>query len=152
MRGLILRARRLRDAKDRTWSRDQSGLAAMEFAFVAPVLLVLVFGVVVFSIYLATWIGVVHAAAEGARASVAGLTAAERQSLAATRVQAMLAGFQPLLDPAQAVVTYPATTAGLFSVTVTYPITALGLSGYASLAPVPTISPSRTATVTTGGY
>lgn len=136
----------------RRWLAADGGMAAVEFALVAPLLLLLAFGIVVMSIYLAAWIGVIQAAAEGARASVAGMGAAERQSLAASRVQAVVSGYSPLLDPAKVVTEYPSVQTGYFSVKVTYPVLELGLSHYSALAPVPSASPSRTATVTTGGY
>jgi Flp pilus assembly protein TadG len=130
----------------------EGGMAAVEFALVAPLLLALAFGIVVFSLYLAAWIGVVHAAAEGARASVAGMGEAERETLANARVQAVVSGYAPLLDTAKVVVAYPAAAAGYFSVSVTYPVAELGLAAYSALAPVPSLSPTRTATVTVGGY
>ena len=131
---------------------DDSGASAIEFALVAPLFLLIVFATVMFSIYLATWLGVSHAAAEGARASVAGLTATERQNLAIGRVQAVISGYAPLLDQTKVQVAYPTAAAGMFSVQVTYPLAQLNLARYAPLAPVPTVAPSRTATVTTGGY
>jgi Flp pilus assembly protein TadG len=124
----------------------------VEFALVAPLLLLLAFGIVVLSFYFAAWIGVTQAAAEGARASVAGMGATERQALADARVQAVIAGYSPLLDPAKVQVAYPAAQTGYFSVSVTYPVAEMGLSRYAAVAPAPSLSPTRTATVTTGGY
>ncbi|MFD2138076.1 TadE/TadG family type IV pilus assembly protein [Novosphingobium resinovorum] len=43
----------------------EKGLAALEFALLAPALLALVFGVIVYSIYFTALIGVRQAAAEG---------------------------------------------------------------------------------------
>jgi Flp pilus assembly protein TadG len=152
MSGLDRRPRVAFGVRTRRWAAAEEGTAAIEFAIVAPVFLLIVFATVVFSIYLAVWLGVSHAAAEGARASVAGLTDTERQDLALSRVEAVISGYAPLLDPAKAEVSYPAAGTGLFSVEVTYPLAELNLSAYAPVAPVPTIAPSRTATVTTGGY
>lgn len=131
---------------------DDRGAAALEFAIVAPVFLMIVFGIVVLAIYLSAWLGVSHAASEGARASVAGLTEAERESLAESRIDAVISGYSPLLDPAKVQVDYPSAATGLFSVKVTYPLAELDLSGYAPVVPIPAVAPSRTATVTTGGY
>lgn len=139
-------------ARARALVAAQGGMAALEFALVAPLFLMLAFGIVVFSLYLAAWIGVVQAAAEGARASVAGMGASERQTLASARVLSVVSGYAPLLDATKVVVSYPAASSGYFSVSVTYPVAELGLARYASLAPVPSLSPTRTATVTTGGY
>ncbi len=144
--------RRLTRRLRRGWLRCEGGMAALEFALVAPLLLTLAFGIVVFSLYLAAWLGVIHAAAEGARASVAGMGSTERQTLAAGRIMAVVAGYSPLLDTAKVQIAYPAASAGYFSVSVTYPVVELGLARYAALAPSPGLSPTRTATVTTGGY
>ena len=62
----LINTRRQRNTAGRSLSRR--GIAALEFALVAPLFLVLVFGIVVYGIYFATWIVVTEAASEGARA------------------------------------------------------------------------------------
>lgn len=132
---------------------DDRGAAAIEFAVLVPLFLTVIFIAVVFSIYLTTFIGVSQAAAEGARASVAGLDAAERQSLAAGRVNAVIGGYAPLLNTTKVQVTYPAAAGtGLFAVRVSYPVAELKLASFAPFSPIPAVSPARTVTVTTGGY
>lgn len=131
---------------------DERGAAAIEFAVVVPLFLSVIFIAVVFSIYLTTFIGVSQAAAEGARASVAGLDAAERQTLALGRVNAVISGYSPLLSTAKVQITYPTAATGLFSVKVSYPVAELKLASFAPFSPVPAVSPARTVTVTTGGY
>lgn len=70
--------------------RCTRGMAALEFVFLAPALLLLVFGTIVYSIYFSALIGVRQAAAEGARAAVAGLSSTERASLATARAAAVM--------------------------------------------------------------
>ena len=60
----------------------------MEFALVMTVLLMLLLGIISFGLQFGTRILAVQAASEGARAAVAGLSDAERLSLAATAVAA----------------------------------------------------------------
>ena len=45
----------------------EAGVAAVEFALVAPIFLILVFSIIIYGFYFATYIAVVHAASEGAR-------------------------------------------------------------------------------------
>ena len=55
--------------------KDESGAAAVEFAIVLPVLLLLVFGIIEFGLLFNRYITVTHAAREGVRvASLAGPT------------------------------------------------------------------------------
>jgi Flp pilus assembly protein TadG len=119
---------------------------------VAPILIALMLGTATYGVYLACWIGVVQASAEAGRASVAGMSAAERQTLASARAQAVIAAYAPLLDQTKTVIEYPAATAGTFKVKVTYPVAELHLERIAAMVPVPAASPANTATVATGGY
>jgi Flp pilus assembly protein TadG len=47
--------------------RDQRGAAAIEFALVLPILLLLLFGIIEFGFVINSWISVTHAAREGVR-------------------------------------------------------------------------------------
>ena len=62
----------------------QSGAVAVEFMLIAPMLLALMFGTVTVGYFMALSHSVQQLASGAARASVAGLDAAERQSLAET--------------------------------------------------------------------
>src|SRR3546814_6174872 len=78
------------------------------------------FGIVVYGFYFGTCIALAHAASEGARASVAGITAGERATFAEEQVRAIFARYAPLLsdDEAQlAIAAAPASEPGLFTVT-----------------------------------
>src|SRR5262245_33302235 len=107
--------------------RNKSGASALEFALVIPIFLTLVFGTIVYGAYFAS-LGIVHQiAAEAARATVTGLTDAERQSLATQRAAALVASYGALLNTATVTVQATATSAGSFAVTVSQQFDALGL-------------------------
>src|SRR3546814_11983588 len=75
------------------------------------------FGIVVYGFYFGTCIALAHAASEGARASVAGITAGERANFAEAQVRAIFARYAPLLsdDPAHLqIAAAPASEPGLF--------------------------------------
>lgn len=109
------------------------GAVALEFALVAPLFLLLVFGTMIFALYFATFVAVIHGSAEGARASIGGFTDAERSQLARNRVATLLTGYQPLLSPARATVTTQAVTSGgrpAYRVAVAYPIGDFGFGWF----------------------
>jgi Flp pilus assembly protein TadG len=97
------------------------GATAVEFAMLAPVFLVLVFGIVVFGCHLAMVHGVQQLAAEAARSSIAGMNDGERNSLATSYVTAHASTY-PLLV-ASSLSVNAATSAGdanVYVVTVNY--------------------------------
>lgn len=133
------------------WRRRDRATAALEFAMVAPVFLMLLIGIVIYSLYFATQIAVVAAATAGARAAVGGLSFAERQILAQETALAVLQSYQPLLNIQKATISAQplATNTNLFQVTVRYD---MQWNGYGTLVPVPTTTPTFTATISNGGY
>jgi Flp pilus assembly protein TadG len=114
------------------------GASAVEFALLAPVLLLLFAGILVFGIYLGAAHNLRQLAAEAARASVAGVTDQERAALAQGQIRVSLAagsmfrpgsiGVQVGSDPADAT---------LYTVTLSFDASALGLGGVARLVPMP---------------
>ena len=109
---------------------NDEGVVAVEFALVAPLFMLLIFGTMVFALYFATFVAVIHGASEGARASVAGLSDTERGTLATARVQYVFSGYAPLLNPAHVTIRTQAANAGLYKVTVTYPISDFQLGAF----------------------
>ena len=129
------------------------GLAALEFALLAPALLMLVFAIVLYSFYFAALMGVRHAAAEGARAAVAGLSTAERASLAQSRAQAVINGYGTLLAAGGGpVVTAAADATGTFRVRVSYSMSGSPIMRYAAFVPLPSPTVSASVIVTNGSY
>jgi Flp pilus assembly protein TadG len=137
----------------RALSRNRRGVAALEFAMVAPMFLVLVYGGIVYGIFFATWIMVAEAASEGARASLAGMSASERQSLASTTVNRVFASYEPLLSTQNMSLSFPATAnQNLFAVSIGYDFSHSPFATFATLVPLPATNPTATVTVSNGGY
>ncbi len=131
----------------------ERGLAALEFALLAPALLMLVFAVVLYSFYFAALMGVRHAAVEGARAAVAGLSMAERTALAQGRAQAVIGGYGTLLAVGGGpVVTAGPDATGTFRVRVSYDMSGSPMMRYAAFIPMPSPTVSASIVVTNGSY
>lgn len=81
--------------------RDDRGAAAVEFALVLPILLLLVLGIVQFGLTFTQWLEMESAAREGARWGSLGYAAADIR----TRVRAAAPGLNPPLTDAQITVT-----------------------------------------------
>ncbi|WP_162987086.1 TadE/TadG family type IV pilus assembly protein [Sphingomonas paeninsulae] len=116
----IIRYRK-RHSMLRHWSSD-AGVVALEFALIVPFFLLLIFGTMVFALYFATFVAVIHGANEGARASVGGISDVERGQLAVARVQYIFTAYSPLLKPALVNVQTQAVPGAMFKVTVQYPL------------------------------
>lgn len=131
----------------------ERGMAALEFVFLAPALLMLVFAIVIYSIYFTALIGVREAAAEGARAAVAGLSSAERAALATARAQDVVDTYGTLLGggAAPTIAATPLGTGG-FSVTVSYDMSDSPMMRFGSFVPLPSPNVTATVTVTNGSY
>jgi Flp pilus assembly pilin Flp len=76
--------------------RDRRGTSAVEFALIAPFLLLLVAAILAYGSIFATSLSLQQLAAETARASIGGLNDSERQSLAQAHLNATKGGF-PLI-------------------------------------------------------
>lgn len=133
--------------------QDQSGVAAIEFAIVAPVFFLMVFGLLAYAIYFGMVHSVQQLAADAARASVAGITAGERASLAKNNIQSSITNY-PLLDPKK--LTVDATPSGsdpnLFSVDLHYDASTNTIFVLEGLVPMPPKIIERQAVVRRGGY
>ena len=139
-------------ARRRHLLRCERGIAALEFALLAPALLMLAFGIIVYSIYFSTMLGVRQAATEGARAAMAGLSVQERSDLANDRADEVIANFDALTgNPSAATVTTTAQD-DVFSVTVSYDISSSPIMRYASILPIPSGPITSTVSVTNGSY
>src|SRR3546814_5418503 len=105
------------------------------------------FGIVVYGFYFGTCIALAHAASEGARASVAGITAGERANFAEAQVRAIFARYAPLLSDDAAhleIAAAPASEPGLFQVTVRYDLSDRNFSRLSGLFPLPSEQPEAT--------
>lgn len=82
-------------------ARDDRGAAAVEFALILPVLLLLLLGIIQFGITFYQWIEMEHAAREGARWGSLGYTATDIRA----KVKEAAPGLSPALSDAQITVT-----------------------------------------------
>ena len=128
------------------------GSSAVEFALVAPMLLLLFAGIAVFGICLGAANNLRQIAAEAARASVAGVTDTERASLARSVVNRSLragAMFSPGSITVQ--VGPDPNDATVYTVTVTLDATTLGINVFAKLLPMLPSVMRSTVSVRKGG-
>ncbi len=130
--------------------RDEKGSAAVEFALVGPMLILLLIGLVVYGGWFWLAQSVQSLASEAARAAIGGLDAAERTRLAQTYVAGHaddLAG----LNPARATLTIW-TDADAIQVRIVYDAHDHPVMSLSGLIPAPPSMIERTAMVRIGGY
>jgi Flp pilus assembly protein TadG len=133
--------------------RSTAGLAAVEFALLAPALLMLIFAIIIYSLYFAAYMGVRQATVEGARAAVTGMSTSERSQLAIAQATSVLSGYGSLMGTsAPPVITAQEQGTGLFRVTVTYNISSSPLLKYGSFLPMPSSTITCQVTVANGSY
>jgi Flp pilus assembly protein TadG len=116
----------------------------------------LIFAIALLGIYFGTWLAVSNAAAESARASIAGLSEGERADLAEKAAKAIFTGYAPTFDWAKVTKFEAAAVTdspNLFQVTITYDLSALKVLKILPLSDL-AIGDSLTATsiVPNGGY
>ena len=132
--------------------RSRAGNAAVEFALIAPVLIVVVFGTIVFGLYFGVLNSVQQLASEAARASVAGVTEAERRDLARRFIQSAIPSYGLLRPYALSVSAgFEPADPNLFTVTLVYDASSLGLGAFSGVVPVPIDRVERSATIRRGG-
>jgi len=129
------------------------GSSAVEFALIVPVFLMLLFGIVMFGAYLGLVHDVQQLAAEAARSSVAGLSEAERGSLANSYVTVNAVSY-PLIDPSRLKVNAATsqTDANVFVVAVSYDAAGSFIYSLPSFVGSPSSTIVRSAAIPRGGY
>ncbi|WP_235589584.1 MULTISPECIES: TadE family protein [Sphingobium] len=128
-------------------------MAALEFALIAPALLMLVFAIIIYSFWFSALLGVRHAAAEGARAAMAGLSATERTTLARARAQAVIDGYGALLSSGGTPdIQAQADGTGQFKVQVRYDMSGSPMMRYGGFIPLPSTTLGASVVVTNGSY
>lgn len=129
---------------------DRAGSAAVEFAIVGPILLLLLTGIFTYGGYFLTAHTVQQLTNDAARASIAGLDDTERLSLAREAMRAGLANQRFLRgDLSSVALSRDGTT---ISVSVTYDASEDVYWAFQSLIPAPPASISRRSTIRMGGY
>ena len=132
------------------FNRSDRGSAAVEFALVGPLFILLIIGTVVYGGWMWMAQGVQHLAAEGARAAIAGIDTDERTSLAHSAVSGSLDS-TTILNPDAIQVTVN-NDPDAIRVTITYDASDHPLMALANLVPSPPRTIRREAVVRTGGY
>jgi Flp pilus assembly protein TadG len=133
----------------------KSGTAALEFALVAPMFIMLVIGIATFGLYFGTLLALTSAASEGARASVAGLTQSERNSLGTSAASTAFTAYAPYLSqtPVQITATQDPANTNRTVVTVSYNFGSFGTAiGMGGIVPVSLQTPTVTMSVANAGY
>ena len=130
---------------------DRRGATAVEFALVAPMLFLVLFGIVGFGAVISIQNGLQQLVAEAARASVAGLSDPERKQLAQAAVTANI-GSYPFIDPTKVALSTSDPTVSSFMVTVHYDMSGLFAYGLMSSLPLPNSAVTRSAVVQRGGF
>ncbi|MGE0232347.1 MAG: TadE family protein [Flavobacteriaceae bacterium] len=124
----------------------------MEFAIIAPVFIMIMFGIVAYGIYFGAANSVQQLAADAARASIAGLGEDERRLLAQRFID-LNTGSYPLLRAQQVQVRIrgSAADANQFNVSVEYDATQLPIWNLLVPLPLPEKTIIRSATIRVGG-
>jgi Flp pilus assembly protein TadG len=133
--------------------KDCRGVAAIEFALIAPIFFMLLLGIAAYGIYFSAVSSLQELTADAARASVAGVSATERQTIVTNYVTQSKPSYR-LLDGR----TISVTTAAFpgdptrYSVTLQTDISNLPLQRATGFFPMPSAIIQRTAVVRIGGY
>ncbi|NWG54219.1 MAG: pilus assembly protein [Hydrogenophilaceae bacterium] len=140
-----------RAARPKAFRADPSGAAAIEFALIGPLLIALLMGIVSYGGYF--WLGhtVQQMANDAARASIAGLTDAEREALARESLAAAAAAAHGQLRPERLDVEV-ARTAGYVTVRVEYDAEGSIFWAFDKLIPMPPARLARAAAIRMGGF
>lgn len=136
--------------QQKTFLKSQDGVAAVEFALVAPFLLVMLIGVICYGGYFWLSHSVQQAANDAARAAVAGLDATERAGLARASVADGVPSYV-ILEPGR-VSTEVREDAERMVVTIRYDAAGSAFWLFGDLVPMPSRTVRATAVVRMGGY
>ena len=130
--------------------RRRTGSAAVEFAILLPILLMLLLGIVVYGGYFLMSHALQQLANDAARAALAGLSDAERKQLATTAVSSEL-GTYGFLDPRMVQIAY-ADQSQVMTVNIAYDASSSPIWVLNGLIPMPSSSIVRGASVQLGGF
>jgi Flp pilus assembly protein TadG len=128
-------------------------VAALEFAIIAPVFLLILLGIAAYGIYFSAVSSLQELTADAARASVAGLSATERATIVTNYVTDSSPQYQLLQGHAITVTTAPFPgDPTRYTVTLRTDISNLPLQVQSGIIPMPSSVIERTAVVRIGGY
>jgi Flp pilus assembly protein TadG len=130
--------------------KEERGAAAVEFAIIAPLFLLMLFGIICFAMLFGTYNAVQQMSADAARAALAGLTATEQASLAQSYVSNIVSSYG-FIDPTKITVSTNSST-NTFSVTISYDMSNSYIFKFGGVLSSASPIVTRTAAIQTGGY
>ena len=134
----------------RRFFENKQGASAVEFALIAPFMLLLVAAILAYGSIFATSLSLQQIAAETARATIGGLSDAERETLAQGKLAAISANY-PMLDPAKVTFVFNAAAGSELSrVTLTYDLSSHPAYALDKLLPLPASPLSYSLIITDG--
>jgi len=136
--------------KNKTRRGAESGSVAVEFAILGPVFMVMVMGIMVWGQYFWMAHAVQQLANDSARAALAGMDGAERESLARATLTTEVGDYANL--KASAATMAVDDRGDRMVVSVRYDTTDAGFRALTGLVPAPPPTLLRQATVRLGGY
>lgn len=130
----------------------RSGASAIEFAIIAPVFILLVFGMIAYGIYFGAMHSVQQIAADAARTAIAGLDENERKTLAQRFIDLNADGYV-FIDGTKLVVTVNDSKADAeqFVVSLRYDAGQLPIWNLLPMLPLPEKTIVRSSTIRVGG-
>ena len=130
--------------------KNKRATSAVEFALIAPFLLLLVASILAYGSLFATSLSLQQIAAETARATIGGLSDAERKTLAQAKLNAIAADY-PMLDVSKVTFEFDAGAANQVSrVTLRYDMSTHPAYTFDKLLPLPKSPISYSLIVTDG--
>lgn len=136
----------------RSFLSNTSGTSAIEFAIVAPVFILLVFGMIAYGIYFGAMHSVQQIAADAARTAIAGLDQAERKTLAQRYIDLNADGYV-FIDRRKLVVDVKDSDkdSEQFVVALRYDAAELPIWNLLPVLPLPEKTITRSSTIRVGG-
>jgi len=135
------------------WLSARDGVAAVEFAIVFPVFLLMMLGILAYGLYFAAAHSLAQLASDAARASVAGLSDDERAAIVRDHVRSAASGYA-FIQPASVEVETGSVpgTARQFRIVLRYDASDLPIWQMDPLLPLPARTIERRIVVVKGGY
>ncbi len=143
---------RISNVNYRSFIGDRSATSAVEFAILAPIFILMLFGLIAYGIYFGASNSLQQIAADAARTAIAGLDQSERQSLVKNFL-AKNAVEYPFIDPGklQVEAVDSKTDGGQFIVTLSYDARELPIWNLMNGLPLPGMTIAKQTTIRIGG-
>ena len=134
------------------FNRNKNGTAAVEFAILAPVFLLILMGMIAFGLYLGVANAVQQLAADATRTALAGIDPPERLTLATSYIQKNASKYS-LIDPAkmQVDIDNAESDPNQFTVMIRYDAHNLPIWNLITGLPLPDTTITKASTIRLGG-